>query len=91
MHSGGINLLVVMFPDEMQVNSPLQSEVLAASKHSPDQFDFALPDRMLSRELENMNVKQLDLLQPFKQVFNSRAPLQAQGYSLEHCWKQVGC
>lgn len=64
----GIDLLVVMFPDEMQVNAPLQSEVLAASKHSPDQFDFALPDRMLSRELENMNVKQLDLLEPFKQV-----------------------
>ncbi|MGO9568225.1 MAG: alginate O-acetyltransferase AlgX-related protein [Desulfomonilaceae bacterium] len=62
----GIDLLAVMIPDEMQVNSPLQSEVVTTSNRSQNQFDFALPDRMLSHELENLKVKQLDLLEPFK-------------------------
>lgn len=64
----GIDLLIVMIPDEVQVNSDVQSEVVNASDHNPDQFDFALPNRMLSRELEHINVKQLDLLEPFKQA-----------------------
>ena len=72
-----------MIPDEMQVNFAVQLEVVTASNHSPDQFDFALPNRMLSRELENMKVKQLDLLEPFKQA-STRAALQAKRHPLEH-------
>jgi hypothetical protein len=70
----GIDLLVVMIPDEVQVNSAVQLEVVTASNHGPDQFDFSLPNRILSRELENMKVKQLDLLKPFKQA-STRGPL----------------
>ena len=64
----GIDLLIVMIPDEVQVNSDVQSEVVTASDRNPDQFDFALPNRMMSRELEHIKVKQLDLLKPFKQA-----------------------
>jgi len=64
----GIDLMVVMIPDEMQVNAQLQTEVVTATNRSADQFDFDLPNRMLSHELENMKVKQLDLLEPFKQA-----------------------
>ncbi len=64
----GIDLLVVMIPDEVQVNSAVQSEVVNSYNRSPDQFDFALPNRMLSRELERMSIKQLDLLEPFKEA-----------------------
>jgi hypothetical protein len=64
----GIDLLIVIIPDEVQVNSELQSEVVNASGLNPDQFDFTLPNGMLSRELESMDVKQLDLLEPFKQA-----------------------
>jgi SGNH hydrolase-like domain, acetyltransferase AlgX len=67
-HARGIDLLVVMIPDEVQVNPTVQSEVVKSFNRSPDQFDFALPNRMLSRELERINVKQLDLLEPFKRA-----------------------
>ncbi|MGO9570367.1 MAG: alginate O-acetyltransferase AlgX-related protein [Desulfomonilaceae bacterium] len=70
----GIDLLVVIIPDEVQVNAAVQLEVVTTSNHSPDQFDFALPNKMLSHELENMEVKQLDLLEPFKQA-STREPL----------------
>lgn len=63
-----------MIPDEAEVNSAVQLEVVTASNHSPDQFDFALPNRMLSLDLENMKVKQLDLREPFKQA-STREPL----------------
>ena len=81
-----------MIPDEAQVNSAVQLEVVTASNHSPDQFDFALPNRMLSRELENMKVKQLDLLEPFKQA-STRAsaftsPMTLTGTSREISWPQ---
>ncbi len=33
-----------MIPDEVQVNSAIQLAVVNASKHGPDQFDFALPN-----------------------------------------------
>ena len=63
-----------MIPDEVQVNSAVQLEVVTTSNYSPDQFDFTHPNRMLFRELENMKVKQIDLLEPFKQAY-TREPL----------------
>lgn len=57
-----------MIPDEVQVNSALQSEVVTESNRGKDRFDFALPNKMLARWLEKMNVKQLDLLEPFKRA-----------------------
>ena len=80
-----------MIPDEAQVNSAVQLEVVTASNHSPDQFDFALPNRMLSRELENMKVKQLDLLEPFKQASTREpftSPTTPTGTSREISWPQ---
>ena len=61
-----------MIPDEMQVDSALQSEVVAESNRGKDQFDSALSSRMLARGLQEMDVKQLDLLEPFKQAAVSK-------------------
>ncbi len=42
-----IGLTVVLIPDEMQVNRPLQTRVIVRSGLAPASFDFALPNRLL--------------------------------------------
>ena len=67
-----IELLVVIIPDELQVNEEWQSQVIQALKSHPDNFDFTLANRLLSRELESEKIEYLDLLSEFKSVSQSK-------------------
>jgi acetyltransferase AlgX (SGNH hydrolase-like protein) len=60
-----IPLVVVLIPDEMQVNVALQRSVVAASKLAPDAFDFARPNHLLGAELTSRDIDYLDLLEEF--------------------------
>lgn len=67
-----IEFLVVIIPDELQVNEKLQSQVIQALGNSRDNFDFTLPNRLLSRELEGEKIKYIDMLSEFKSVSRSK-------------------
>lgn len=60
-----IKFAVVLVPDEVQVNSNLQAEVIRASKSSSGEFDFALPNKSLSSQLKAYHIDHLDLLDEF--------------------------
>jgi hypothetical protein len=60
-----VRLVIVLIPDEMQVNAALQRSVVAASKLAPDAFDFARPNHLLATELTSRDIDYLDLLEEF--------------------------
>lgn len=63
-----IELLVVIIPDEVQVNMELQNQVVVGMNMQPEQLDFSLPNRLLAERLSSLNINYLDLLDPFQQV-----------------------
>ena len=62
-----IAVTVVLIPDEVQVNRTLQSKVMDIKTFSgsEDDFDFTLPNRMLSANLKELGIDCLDLLDDF--------------------------
>jgi hypothetical protein len=62
----GADFAVVIIPDEAQINMSLQAEVARASGHSPDDLDFAQPNRLIARALDAEGIKTLDLLPTFQ-------------------------
>lgn len=62
-----ISFAVVLIPDEVQVNKTLQSRVLQikAFNSGPDDFDFALPNKMVAAKLTEQKIKFVDLLDNF--------------------------
>lgn len=64
--SNGIQLLVVLIPDEVQLNTDLQHRVLQKLGTDKDRLDFNLPNERLGGELRARNIKYLDLLEPFR-------------------------
>ncbi|MGK7899845.1 MAG: hypothetical protein AB4352_00250 [Hormoscilla sp.] len=67
-----IKLMVVIIPDELQVNEEWQSQVIQALNSNRANFDFTLPNRLLSRELESENIAYIDMLSEFKSVSRSQ-------------------
>ncbi|MDJ1175652.1 SGNH/GDSL hydrolase family protein [Roseofilum capinflatum] len=61
-----IEFLVVIIPDEVQVNMELQNQVIAGLDMQSEQFDFALPNRLMAEKLSSLNIDYLDLLEPFQ-------------------------
>lgn len=62
-----IPLTVVIIPDEVQVNQPLQTKVKQAfDPNDPNLLDFEKPNRMLQERFQKENIDYLDLLEPFK-------------------------
>ncbi|MDJ1177472.1 SGNH/GDSL hydrolase family protein [Roseofilum sp. BLCC_M91] len=61
-----IEFLVVIIPDEVQVNMELQNQVVAGLDMQPEEFDFALPNRLMAEKLSSLNINYLDLLEPFQ-------------------------
>jgi hypothetical protein len=59
-------LVVMMIPDEFQVDDGLRDRVLAHLGHSGDSYDLDLPQRRLSRILGAMGVPCVDLLPRFR-------------------------
>ncbi|MBI4962702.1 MAG: SGNH/GDSL hydrolase family protein [Desulfomonile tiedjei] len=63
-----IDLLIVVIPDELQVNAGLQAEVVKALDGNPSDYDFEIPNRLLASGFDKISVKYLDLLEAFKQA-----------------------
>lgn len=63
-----IDLLVVIIPDEVQVNTQLQQEVVKGMNLSVDQMDFTLPNKRLGEGLSDLKIEYIDLLAPFQEV-----------------------
>ncbi len=60
-----IKLLVVLIPDEMQVNIALQAKVVQAIQKTPQQVDFTLPNKLLAQKFQENNIDYLDVLPIF--------------------------
>ncbi|MEA2115113.1 MAG: SGNH/GDSL hydrolase family protein [Thermodesulfobacteriota bacterium] len=66
--NNNIQLMIVIIPDEVQVNQQLQSEVITALKMKPEAFDFSIPNQRLSQALTMLNINHLDLYPAFLQA-----------------------
>jgi SGNH hydrolase-like domain, acetyltransferase AlgX len=64
----GLELLMVLIPDEMQVSSDLQAEVAASFPGAAADFDFARVNRRLGAELHALGIPFIDLLGPFQEA-----------------------
>jgi len=61
-----IAFLVVIVPDEMQVDEALQRRVIADAEHAKeDDYDFMFPNKTLCSALERFNIDYLDLTSQF--------------------------
>lgn len=62
-----IQLIVVIIPDELQINTSLQQEVkqLFYPNIKTDKWDFSMPNRNLSKELYKLNIDNIDLYEHF--------------------------
>lgn len=60
-----IKLLVVMLPDETQVNPQLQQQVVANAQVTPERFDVGQPNRLFTEVFTKGNINYLDLLDGF--------------------------
>ncbi len=61
----GMQLRVVMIPDELQVDPAMQEQIAARLRLSPDRLDFALPNRLLGASLDQAGIPYLDLREAF--------------------------
>lgn len=61
-----LRLLLVLIPDEMQVNPALQQAVLEKLGLTDHAMDFDLPNRLLARALRDAGIAYLDLLPSFR-------------------------
>jgi len=64
--TNGIQLFVMLIPDELQVNTELQERVLEKIGADKDKLDFDRPNKRLVEELRAKNIRYLDLLEPFR-------------------------
>jgi hypothetical protein len=60
----GLSLVIVLAPDEIQVNPRLRKEVMEAFSMESEDFDFDVPPVLL-RHLKRMNIPTIDLLPAF--------------------------
>jgi hypothetical protein len=58
-------LIVVLLPDEMQVDLALQARVVEASNLNEETLDFMLPNRLLRESLQQLKIDHLDLTPEF--------------------------
>lgn len=58
-------LLIVVIPDELQINGDLRRQVIAGQSLPAEEWDFTLPNTLLSRELRQLGIAYLDLLEVF--------------------------
>jgi hypothetical protein len=65
---GGIRLVIVLIPDEVQVDGTLQRQVVEASGLGSEAFDFDLPNALLKAQLAKLHIDHLDLLPSFREA-----------------------
>jgi hypothetical protein len=63
----GAELVVVLIPDEAQVNTALQDEVARASGRPRTDLDFSQPNRLLAASLDADRIRVIDLLPVFRE------------------------
>lgn len=65
--SQGIDLIVVIIPDELQINQELLSEVKGAyyPNLAENKWDMTLPNSLLSKELDELGITNIDLYEYF--------------------------
>ncbi len=63
----GADIVVVVIPDEVQVNADLQTQVVRSSGYSATELDFDMPNRAIAAELAADGIPMLDLLSIFQQ------------------------
>jgi hypothetical protein len=63
--SRNIKLLVVLLPDENQINSELQKQVISMAQIDPANFDIRLPNQLFSEVFKEEKIDYLDLLDGF--------------------------
>lgn len=63
----GIKLIIVIIPDELQINRSLQIDVQTKyfSDIDNDRWDFTRPNTMLSKELDQLGIDNIDLFKYF--------------------------
>jgi len=61
----GIRFLVVLIPDEVQVNDELRQVVINAYGLGAESFDFRLPNDMLIVKFRENDIDYIDLLEDF--------------------------
>ena len=64
--NNGIQLFIMLIPDELQVNTELQKRVQEKIGADKDKWDFDRPNKRLAEELRVRNIRYLDLLEPFR-------------------------
>jgi len=63
----GIGLVVVLIPEEIQIDASLQRELAATyDLYRQDRMDYLLPNRVLGARLEELAIDTLDLYPAFK-------------------------
>ena len=61
----GIDLVVVIIPDEVQINSELQQDVAQNMGRPLQDFNFMLPNQVIGRAFDEADIAYLDLLPLF--------------------------
>jgi hypothetical protein len=64
--NNGIQLFIMLIPDEVQVNTELQERVQEKIGSDRDTLDFDRPNKLLGEELRVRDIRYLDLLEPFR-------------------------
>jgi acetyltransferase AlgX (SGNH hydrolase-like protein) len=62
----GAKFVVVLIPDEVQVDPSLNTDVARASGHAAQNLDFDQPNRLLTAALEPEDIRVIDLLPVFR-------------------------
>jgi lysophospholipase L1-like esterase len=63
----GFDFLVVLIPDEAQIDASLQSEIINSFNNiNPEQFDFLMPNKEFTKSLAEMKIDYIDLYSSFK-------------------------
>ena len=63
----GIQLVIALIPDEMQVEPILQQQVIESSARDRDAYDFEKPNERLKAELRKLEIDHVDLLPAFRE------------------------
>ncbi|MEM7306444.1 MAG: hypothetical protein AAF682_07235 [Planctomycetota bacterium] len=86
VEAGGAELLVMVIPDEYQIDPELARSVAKRMKRPLSDFDLQRPQRELIRALEERGVRTLDLLPDLREA-SQQEPV----YALRNThWNQVG-
>lgn len=70
--SRNIKLAVAIIPDETQVNPALQAQVVESLNGQLENYDFDIPNRQLTQELDRANIAYVDLLDTFRAETKNR-------------------